>query len=57
MVRRRQHAIEHLSDRRARQARGHLQDRTLPTPLIDHGEHAKQSAIGQRGVHEVSAIT
>ena len=36
-------------------ARRRLQDRTLATPLIDDGQHAKGPAIGQRIVHEVHA--
>ena len=50
-----QGAIERLADRLAGDAGGHLQDRTLTTPLIDHREHAKRTAIGQRVVDEVHA--
>jgi hypothetical protein len=34
-----------------------LQDRTLPTPLIDDGAHPKRPAIGERIVDEIHAPT
>ncbi len=50
-----QHAIQRLPDRRAGHAGGHFKDRTLTTPLIDHGQHPKRSAIGQGIMHKVDA--
>jgi hypothetical protein len=48
-------AIERDADRVTGHTRGRLKERTLPIPLIDHGEHAKRPSVAQGVVDEVHA--
>ena len=50
-----QHAIEGHPDGVPRHRGGHLQDRTLTTPVIDRRQDAKRPAVGQGVVDEVHA--
>jgi len=47
--------IQRRADGVSGHARRGLKQRTLPTPRIDDGEHAKRTAIGQGIVHEIHA--
>ncbi len=47
--------IKDLTDRAPAHACGDFTDRTLATPLFDHGEHPEGAAIGERIVNDVHA--
>ena len=48
-------AIQGVGDGRTRHAKGRLQDGTVATPLIDHGQHAKGPPVGEGIVDKVHA--
>src|SRR5581483_5210237 len=48
-------AIQGLADGQARHAGGHLQQRTLATPLIHDREHPELRAVGKRIMDKIHA--